>query len=367
MNVLEASLRRVDALQQRHLVPSFVVGVVKKFGDDNAGSLAVQITYAAVVTVFPLLLLLITVLGIVLANDPVDRQRVVNSAFGQFPIIGSALAHNLHAMKRSSVFGLVAGLLGLVYGSTSLAQSGLYAMAQIWDIPNAERPNYITRMARSGLFLVVLAVGLLLTTALTGFGTFGRHDFWLGIVGEILGATVNVGLYVAAFRALTPKQVPTRSLVPGAVVGGVAWTILQAIGGYVVGHDLRGASAVYGVFGLFLGLIAWVALGVQITLYAAEVNPVLRGRLWPRALVQPPLTEADQRSLAAQAGEGQRRPEQVVETHFSEGPMREDEYRLRACAEESEGAGTAEAPRKDSVPPPPASFERPSIPGGVRR
>jgi uncharacterized BrkB/YihY/UPF0761 family membrane protein len=164
-------------------------------------------------------------------------------------------------------------------------------------------------------------VGVILTTALTGFGTFGRHNFWLGAIGEILAVGVNVGLYLAAFRVLTPKQVATRSLIPGVIVGGVAWTILQAFGGYVVGHDLKGASAVYGVFALFLGLIAWAYLGAEITLYAAEINTVLFHRLWPRAIAQPPMTEADQRLLALQTiTEDQRWPEHVVTAPFTSRP-----------------------------------------------
>ncbi len=337
MNVVERTLRRVDAAQQRHRVPAFVVGVVKKFGDDNAGSLTVQLTYSMFVTVFPLLLLAITILGIVLADNPTDRQRVLASAFGQFPIVGQELAHNVHALKRSSVFGLAVGVFGLLYGSTGLAQAGLYSMEQIWNIPSALRPNYLTRLTRSLVFLAVLAGGLLVTTALAGFATFGRHNALLGLLGELLAVIVNIGLYAAAFRALTPKQIGTRSLLPGAVLGGLAWTILQATGGYVVGHDLKGASALYGTFGLVLGLLAWLYLAAEITLYCAEINAVLFHRLWPRGLVQPPLTEADQRSLAFQATENQRRPEQTVSTRFRNRPMGQDEYRERGFqADESQ-------------------------------
>lgn len=329
MNVVEGTIRRIDGFQQRHLVPSFVFGVVKKFGDDNAGNLVVQVTYTMFVTVFPLLLLLVTILGIVLAGNPSDRARVLHSALGQFPIIGQQLGHNLHAIKRSSVFGLVFGIVGLVYGSTGLAQAGLYSMEQIWNIPAAVRPNYFTRMIRAGIFLVVLAVGLIVTTALAGFGTFGKHNFWLGALAEVLAVIVNVALYLAAFRTLTPRQVATRSLIPGVIIGGVVWTILQAAGGYVVGHDLKGASALYGLFGLVLGLVAWIFLGAEITLYAAEINTVLHHRLWPRGLVQPPLTDADQRSLAFQVTQNQRRPEQEVITRFRGRPMTQDEYRER--------------------------------------
>jgi YihY family inner membrane protein len=341
VNIFEGTLRRVDALQQRHKATAFVFGVIKKFGDDNAGALTVQIAYSMFVAVFPLLLLLLTVLSIVLAGNPAERQRVLNSAFGEFPIVGQALAHNLQAMKRSSIIGLVVGLVGLVYGGTGLAQAGLYSMAQIWNIPSAVRPNYVSRMIRSLLFLVVLATGLVLTTALAGFGTFGSHNIWLGVVGEVLAWLVNAALYLAAFRTLTPRQVESRSLIPGALVGATAWTILQAVGGYVVGHDLKNASAVYGVFGLVLGLLAWIYLGAEVSLYGAEINSVLHHRLWPRSMVQPPLTDADQRSLALQATQNQRRPEQVVSTHFLRQPMSQDEYRRRGYTEdeiESDGA-----------------------------
>lgn len=326
MNTFERTVRRIDAFQQRHLVPSFIFGIVKKYGDDNAGNLAVQLTYAMFVTVFPLLLLLVTILGIVLADDHSARLRVLHSALGQFPIIGQQLGHNVKAMKRSSVFGLIVGILGLIYGSTGLAQAGLYSMEQVWNIPSVARPGYLVRMRRSAIFLLVLAVGLILTTALSGFGTFGKHNFWLGVLGELLAALLNVILYLAAFRTLTPSQVATRSLIPGVITGGIAWTILQAAGGYVVGHDLKGASAVYGLFGIVLGLVAWIYLGAEVTLYAAEINTVVHHRLWPRGLIRPPLTDADQRSLSLQVTQNQQRPEQEVTTRFKVEPMTQDEY-----------------------------------------
>ena len=327
VNVVEQCLRRVDATQQRHTVSAFLYGVVKKYGDDNAGNLSIQLTYTLFITVFPLLLLLVTILGLVLGSHSGLRQQVLHSAFGQFPIVGTQLAQNVHSLHRASVVSLVVGVVGLVYGTTGLAQAGLFSMAQLWNIPGAVRPNYVARLSRGLLFLAVLFVGLLVTTALTGFGTFGRHEVWLGLVGEVLAVLVNVVIYLTAFRVLTPRQAETRWLLPGAVFGGIAWTVLQALGGYVVGHDLRGAGALYGMFGIVLGLVAWIAFGVQVTLYAAEVNTVLHHRLWPRGMVQPPLTEADQRSLALVVAQSQRRPEQQVVTSFDSRPMSQDEYR----------------------------------------
>lgn len=347
MKIVDTTMRRLDGFQQRHLVPSFVFGVFKKFGDDNAGNLTVQLTYSLFVTIFPLLLLLVTILGIVLADDPTDRARVLHSALGEFPIIGQQIGHNIHGLKRSSGFGLSVGIIGLIYGSTGLAQVGQFSMAQIWNIPVAARPGFLPRMTRSAIFLIVLAVGLILSTALAGFGTFGKHNVWLGVLGELLAAGVNIALYFAAFRTLTPKQVATPWLIPGVITGGVAWTILQAVGGYVVGHDLKGASALYGLFGLVLGLMAWIYLGAQVTLYSAEVNTVLHHRLWPRGLVHPPLTEADQRSLAFQATENQQRPEQEVVTRFQGRPMTQAQY--HDCDPNEQGEGIERRSPEDPI------------------
>ena len=140
-----------------------------------------------------------------------------------------------------------------------------------------------------------------------------------------------------AFRVLTPKQVEWRALLPGAISGGIAWTILQTLGTYVVGHDLKGSSALYGTFGLVLGLMAWIFLGAQITVYAAFINPVLTYRLWPRAIVQPPLTEADQHSMALLATQNQMRPEQEVQTRFHQSPMDQGEFRERGYRSDDSG------------------------------
>ncbi|HZT65305.1 MAG TPA: YihY/virulence factor BrkB family protein [Acidimicrobiales bacterium] len=326
MNPIERVARGVDRFQQEHTLPSVVYAVMKKFGDDNAGVLAGNLAYSAFGAVFPLLLLLVTVLGLVLGNDPSARSRVLHSTLSQFPVIGTQLGSNIHALQKGSPVALAIGLVGLVWASTGLAQAGLFTMAQVWNLPGPDRPNFTKRLARSLGFLAVMGLGLLLTTGLASFGSFGKQSLPLAIGAELLAVAVNVGQYFLAFRVLTPKAVETRRLWPGAVFGGIAWTILQAAGGYLVGHNLRNESEVYGTFAIVLGLMAWIYLGVQLSVYAAEINTVIARRLWPRAMVQPPLTEADQASLALQAEENQRRPEQQVDVSFSEDPMTEDRY-----------------------------------------
>ena len=361
---MERIARRVDAAQQRFAPAALVFGVMKKFGDDNAGTLVTNFAYSAFIAVFPLLLVLVSILNLVLAHDPSARTSLLNSAFSEFPVVGSQLSHNIHGLQRSSVVGLVIGIVGLIWGSTGLAQAGLFSMAQVWNLPGPERPNYVTRLGRSLTFLVVLGVGLVITTALASFGTFGRHNVGLGVLAEVVAALVNIAVYFLVFRVLTPKVVESRVLVPGAILGGIGWTLLLALGGYLVGHDLRNDSSTYGVFGVVLGLIAWIYLGSELTIYAAELNTVLHRHLWPRGLVQPPLTEADQRWMALQATQNQRRPEQEVAVDYNEPAMSQHEWLASGGGEGAgdRGDGDAPAPEHPSPPTPTPSSPMPSSP-----
>lgn len=316
MNAIERATRRVDRFQQGHKPLSVIYAVVKKYGDDNAGVLVSSLTLSAFGTLFPLLLLLVTILGLVLSSHSGLRSDVLHSTLNRFPIIGNDLGNNIKALHRDSAIGLTVGIAGLLWGSLGLAQNGIFTMEQVWNVPGPGRPNYIKRLGRSLAFLVVLGTGLIVSTVLGAGVPTVKGSVALAILGAALSAVVNFGQYLFAFRVLTPHSISLRCLVPGAALAGAGWAVLQALGGYVVGRYLKNDSAVYGLFGIVLGLLAWVYLIVELTVYSAELNVVLFRRLWPRAMVQPPLTEADRRSMAAQAEQNQRRPEQRVQVSF---------------------------------------------------
>jgi YihY family inner membrane protein len=317
MNPVERTIRRIDATQRRFTPTAFVFGVVKKYGDDNGGVLVSNLAYSAFVSLFPLLLVLVTILGLVASIDATFKIDVLNAVAGQVPLIGNQLTGNVHQLKRSSVIGLIVGVAGLIWGSAGLAQAGLFTMEQVWNLPGPARPGYVQRLGRAGLFLCLLGGGVIVTTGLASLTTYLHSGLAVKIPLELLTAAFNVGMYIGAFRALTPKGVPTRSLLPGAVTGGILWTVLQVLGTWLVHHYLH-SDTVYGVFGTVLGLLAWIYLAVEITVYSAEINVVLNRRLWPRAIVQPPLTEADRASMALQALQNQRRPEQHIEVTFDD-------------------------------------------------
>ena len=287
MRVLEKPLRRLDDWQRARVAPAFVVGVVKKFGDDSAGMLAALIAYYGFLSLFPLLLVLITILGLVFAHDASLQNRILHSTLGQFPIVGRQLAgpHGVRSLRAGSEVGLAVGLVGLLWGSQGVSQAAQRAMADVWDLARPVRPGFAARLGRSLAFLLLLGLDVVVTTLLAGFVTLGRGAPWFHLVVGLLGLAVNGALFLAGFRILTPRPVSTGALVPGAVLAGTGWTALQYAGTVLVGHVLRHANQTYGYFGSVLGLLWWLYLAARLTLYAAEVNVVHARHLYPRSLL----------------------------------------------------------------------------------
>lgn len=277
-------LDKIDNFQQRHNSSSLMVGIIKKYLKDNGSKLSIQLTYTTFVTAFPLLLLLITLLTLVASSDPSIKKDVLDSTFSQFPVVGNQLKNNIHVLKKDSIVSLVVSLLILIYGCTSLATSGRYVMEEVWDADKSLKLNFIHRFIMAIKFLIVLGIGLAITTALSGYSAYGRHNVYIGLSAELLAIAANVVIYYAAFKVLTPKIIKGEDLIPGAVFGGIAWSILQAFGSYIVAHYLRNDNATYGAFGAVLGLVAWLYLGAELTVFAAEVNTVIKQKLWPVSL-----------------------------------------------------------------------------------
>ncbi len=319
MNIIERAAQKLDEAQQR--VPSFAFafGVVKKFGDDHGGQLSALLAFYGFLSLFPLLLLLVTLAGFFGGGEHSFVHRVENSAFSQFPSFGRTLSGNIHGLKGRSVLGLVVGIAGVLWGSQGALQTAQYAQAEIWNIPGVDRPNFWARLGRTASMVVTLGLFLVASTVLAGIATIGHHGVWSVVWAVCASLAVNIGLFLVAFRLLTPKQIPWGNLVPGALAGAVGWTALQYLGGILVAHNFRNTSKEYGTFALVLGLIAFLYLAAQITIYAAEINVVRTRRLWPRSIVQPPLTPADKSVLSSIAFEGKRRPEQYVATGFHDG------------------------------------------------
>jgi YihY family inner membrane protein len=314
---VKSVVRRLDESQRQRPWLGFPLAVFKKFGEDQAANLAALIAYYGFFSIFPLLMVFVTVLGYALRGNPQLQQTITDSAFANFPVVGTQLSQNVHSLTGSGV-ALVIGILLTLWSGLGVLKVTQTAMNVVWNVSYHRRPNFVASTARAGMMLVVLGV-ITIASAAAGSVGAGHGGLLWWTVGILISLVLNTVLFMLAFRVLTVEDVSWADVRVGAITGAVVWTLLQAFGGYYVGHQLGGASDTYGTFAVVIGLLGWIFIGAQATLLAAEINVVKARRLWPRSL-QPPLTEADGRALKIYGLQEKRRAEMEVLVDVSDAP-----------------------------------------------
>jgi membrane protein len=300
----------VDGWQRRHAVGGLPLAVLKKFREDRASSLAALVAYYAFLSLFPLLLAFVSILGFVLDDNPSLRDDIVDTALGRLPVIGAELQGELQPLTGSGV-ALAVGLLGALWAGLGVTLALGRAFAEIWDTPRVDQPGGLKARARGLCVLLVIALLVVAATAAGGLAVGGRISPAAERVAAIVAALgLNAAAVLVIFMLLTPGPRPVRDQLPGVGLAAVGGLVLQSLGAWYVGETISNASAVYGVFALVIGLLSWFWLTAHLLLMGAEVNAVLCWRLWPRALTGR-LEPADERALrrsaeAARADERER-------------------------------------------------------------
>jgi membrane protein len=314
MNFVTRLLDKADNLQQSHAWLAVPIATVKKFGDDQAGKLAALIAYFAFGSLFPLLLVLVTILDLVVRNNEKLKMQLLDSALSQYPVIGQQLKTSVQGGINKTGLALLIGIVLTIFGALGVGAAMQNALNTVWGVPLYQRPRFPWSLLRSAGVILILGPGQLATIVLSSVAGGASHlngaDARAGAIAVSL--VLNVGLFWLGFRVATASQVALRDLRLSAILAAIAWQLLQLLGGYFVGHQLK-TQSVYGVFAVVLGLLAWLYLQAQITLYVAELNVVRVRKLWPRALAPPPLTRADMAAYESYAKTSKRRPELEIE------------------------------------------------------
>jgi membrane protein len=318
MNPARPVMRAVDRFQQHRPVLAVPIAVWKKFGDDSAGSLAALIAYYAFASIFPLLLVLVTVTNIVLQNHRHLYNTVQSKVKSIFPGgLGNELVPK-HGMSGTG-FALVIGIILTLYGARGVASAAINAFNQAWEVPMVRRFGFVPNTLRSIGMIVVVGIGEIITLTISGLAGGVGHSFsgpGAYVAATAVALILNVGLFWVAFRLAIVKEVAGRELWLAAVLSAIVWQILQSVGTYLLRSDVSKSSSAAGTFAVVLGLLAWFYLQAEFTMYAMEASVVHARRLWPRSMFPPPLTEADRRAYDLYAKVQQRRKEEEIEVRF---------------------------------------------------
>ena len=309
---------RIDSAQQRSHRASIAVATYKKFSQDQSTNLAATIAFWAFFSIFPLLLVAVTVLGWVLPTS--DKNEVLVRIAEMFPLLEARSIRGL----TGSTWALLLGALTTLWSGLGVVSAIETAFNSIWEVPRDLRPNKLREIPRSLRVLATIGLGLVLTTLLSSFITSSANGVNLGVAGHIGGyviaAALDVGLVIAAFRLLPALQLSIRDVLPGALLTGVVFFLLQELSAFIISRHLKNAQSTYGHFATVITILWWFYLQSIVTLLGAQLNVVLKQRLYPRSLFGPPRTEPDLRALQAATQERTYDPAESVQTEVAPAP-----------------------------------------------
>ena len=260
----------------------------RSFYDDQMTHHAAALTYYALMSLFPALLLAVSLLGLV-GQYPDTYDAILGYLHEVAP--ASALApldSSLRGALRSkgtAATALAIALVVALYGTTGLLEATRRALNVVHEVRNGR--NFLRRKAVDVASTVVLMVLVLTSLVLVFVGGAFAEDL-LGFLG--LGpavadawdlarwpAALGVAMLVFAFVYYVTPDVEERSVrrvVPGAAVGVLLW-LLASAGFSIYVSRVADVGALYGAFAGAILLVAWLWLTNVALLAGAELNEQL--------------------------------------------------------------------------------------------
>lgn len=311
MNIIQKTIAQIDYWQRRRPVTAFPYAVVKKYGEDEAGYQAALLTYYGFLSLFPLLLVLTTVAGIIGGHNPAVQDAINRALAEYFPSFGEQLSKVQGLNKNGGA--LVIGILFTLYGARGVADAFRSGVNHIWQTPRNQRPGFPVSILKSLSIIAVGGTGFLLASVISGYAANTGN----GLIAHVLPIIINLFILFWMFRILLnialPKKAPFRQTRSGAAAAAIGLVALQTLGTLVLTKQLKHLDAVYSIFALSLGLLFWIYLQAQTIYYAVEIASVRSLKLYPRGMQEEDLTTADERVYRRQV----RREKQIDREHIT--------------------------------------------------
>ena len=238
--------------------------MITKAKVDGERRLAAEITYYAFFSLFPLLMVFVTIVQA--AFDEKRSEEILDSVLGQFPVISNDILGNASSPEGRGLAASIGIVLALWAGSHAF-ESFEHAILVVWEGPAVPPESLVKSRLRAFVMMAILG-GAILATTIVG-SLLAAITIMPGLVKPlsfVVSVALNTGVILLVFRYLDPHRRTWRVHMPGAIVGAVGWTILQTVGAYFVRYFVKGASDIYGTFAVVIGLLTWINIQVRLIL-----------------------------------------------------------------------------------------------------
>ena len=250
-----------------------IKAVADRFGADGAGFLTGAIAYAFFISMVPLLLLGLSLLGYVLQATGVgERVDVVEAVTEEIPGLADLFSQNVQSLINLKTWAGVFAILGIIWAGTGGVNAIRHSLGVIYRV--TQRPNLLLER------LIALALLIVLLIALVGSAvaaTYFRRSAPLTAIGLPATALFNIGVVFLVCRMLMPKaEVASRYLWRGAIIAGIGFAGLALLGAWYTERVVVKAAAIYGTFAGLVGILVILNLAAVFLLVGAEYGAVCR-------------------------------------------------------------------------------------------
>ncbi len=260
--------RKLDALGERWPRFGVVLQVFDRYGEVKGNALAASITLQAFISLFPLLLVAIAIVGFVSAEG-VDIAASVARGLGLQGEAAQAITDAVSAAEDSRKVASVVGLAGLAWAGLGLVDAVKHGFNQVWQVRPRGMKDRLVGAAWLAGAAAIMAIGAG-ATALVGL-----LPGWFAPLGTVLGLGVNFCLWIWTSKLVPNRDVGWRGLVPGAILGAIGLEALKVVGGFYVPRLVANSSALYGSIGVIFAVLAWLYLLARLAMYTAVLDVVL--------------------------------------------------------------------------------------------
>lgn len=244
----------------------------QRFAEINGNFVSAAITVSIFISVFPLLLVAIAVIGYLASGDQGWAERFVDG----LELTGAARDTVVDAVTRASESrqaASVVGLLGLLWSGTNVGLALQRGVRAPWQEPARGMRDRL----QATLWLVTAAIGFTAAIALTGALNWIPDQipgFVAWFLTILVGLAIGTGLFLWMFWGLSTRNVPARDLLLGAVVAAIGFEVLKLVGTVYVPRLVARSSSLYGPLGIVFALLAWLMILARLIVYMSTLNAV---------------------------------------------------------------------------------------------
>jgi membrane protein len=289
---LHRVIKRLNKYQQQHHIPSFTYGVLKKYSEDRAGQQAALLTYYGFLSLFPLILVLITVTNSLIGRHSTLGIHILNGLTSYFPVLGSQLSSHVHGLHVSGL-ALLSGIAFSLYGSKGVANVFRRGVQNVWMVPEHQQATFPKSQLKSLTIVIIGGLGFILAALLSGIASAAGHGLAFRLLSIAINLIILFWLFTFLLNFNLPRRVSIKDTRIGAATAAVSLLVLQSLGGYILAHELKKLSALYSSFAITLGLLFWIYLQAKVLYYCLEISVVSSQKLWPRSLESDSPTDVD--------------------------------------------------------------------------